>query len=167
MLKHIPDATKSKSRRSRDKSNTARPRRVKQPSKKTIKQKAWYAFGQFVRLRDCLRTTGTPDYGKCITCGETFPFKNLQAGHFIPGRHNSNLFSEKGVHAQCKSCNIWNHGRPLEYRRAIIELYGEGADEKLEQEAREIIRYSVEDLTNIAECYKMKVIELTKGGNND
>jgi len=137
-----------------------RPRKVKQPSKKTIKQRAWYAFSQFIRTRDCLATTGTLDRGKCITCGIEKPFKELQAGHFRPGRHNSNLFSEKGVHAQCKQCNIWKYGNELEYRKAIIKLYGEGYDEILEREAREIKKYDINDLTNIMECYKMKVGEL-------
>ena len=163
MRKHTPDALQSKSKPLKGKSNTRTLRKVKQPSKKTIKLKAWYAFSQFIRLRDCLRTTGTTNRGKCITCGKTFSFKNLQAGHFISGRHNANLFSEKGTHAQCRSCNIFGHGKPLEYRRAIIDLYGNGYDEVLEKEANEITKYSLEDLTNIAECYKIKVKELLDG----
>ena len=145
------------------KSNTRTPRKVRQPSKKTIKQRAWYAFSQFIRTRDCLMTTGTIDRGKCITCSTIVPFKDLQAGHFIPGRHNANLFSEEGTHAQCRSCNLWGNGKPLEYRRAIIDLYGDGYDEVLEREAREIKKYSISDLTNITECYKMKAEELLNG----
>jgi len=158
--KVAPDATKSKIRLSEDESSIDRPRRVKQPSKKTVKERAWYAFSQFIRTRDCLVTTGTPDRGKCITCGLEFPFKQLQAGHFIAGRHNANLFSEKGVHAQCRSCNIWKNGKPLEYRKAIIDLYGDGYDEVLEREAKEIKKYSMEDLTNLIEYYKIEIDKL-------
>ena len=142
------------------KSNSKIPPKKKKASKKTIKARAWYTFSQFIRTRDCLLTTGTIERGRCFTCGVEKPFKELQAGHFRPGRHNSNLFSEKGVHAQCKQCNIWKYGNELEYRKAIIKLYGEGYDEVLEQEAREIKKYSISDLINIAECYKMKVEEL-------
>ncbi len=138
--KHISDALQSKSRRVKGKVNGNLPRKVKQPSKSTIKRRAWYTFSQFIRTRDCLGTTGTIERGKCITCGEVFPFKDLQSGHFIPGRHNANLFSEKGTHAQCRSCNIWGHGKPLEYRRAIIDLYGKGYDEILEKEVGGIKR---------------------------
>jgi len=137
--------------------------KVRQPSKKTIKQRAWYAFSQFIRTRDCLITTGTIDRGRCFTCGVEKPFKELQAGHFRPGRHYSNLFSEEGTHAQCKQCNIWRYGNELEYRKAIIELYGEGYDGVLEKEAREIKRYSVEDLIVLAEEYKNKTNDLLKG----
>jgi hypothetical protein len=72
------------------------------------------------------------------------------------------LFSEEGTHAQCRSCNIWGHGKPLEYRRAILDLYGKGYDEVLEKEAKEIRKYSVEDLTILSEQYKMKVEKLIK-----
>jgi hypothetical protein len=140
-------------------------RRVKQPSKKTIKAKAWYAFSRFIRLRDCLFTTGTPDRGKCITCSFEFPFELLQAGHFIAGRHNANLFSEKGVHAQCRSCNIYGHGKPLEYRKAIIDIYGDGYDEVLEKEAQEIKKYTIEDYKEIEEYYKKEYQKLLDNYN--
>jgi len=164
-MKRTPVATKSKSRRSKDKVNGNPHRKVRQPSKSTIKRRTWDSFSRFIRIRDCLKTTGTLERGKCITCGEEFPFKSLQAGHFIPGRHNANLFSEKGTHAQCRVCNIWNHGRPLEYRRAIIELYGEGYDEILEKEAREIRKRSIEDLTKLEKYYKIETEKLVEGNN--
>ena len=165
MRKPIPGALGLKSRRIKDKGKGILPRKVKQPSKSTVKKRAWEAFSRFIRTRDCLLATGTIERGRCFTCGEEFSFKNLQAGHFIPGRHNANLFSEKGTHAQCRACNIWNHGRPLEYRKAIIKLYGEGYDEVLEREAREIKKYSPQDLTNLIECYKMKVERLLSEHN--
>lgn len=160
MSKQDCNALQSKSRRSKVKSNGKTLRKVKQPKKTTIKIKTWDAFSKFIRTRDCLKTTGTITRGKCITCGDEFPFTYLQAGHFIPGRHNANLFSEKGTHAQCKRCNIWGHGKPLEYRRKIIEMYGEGYDEVLEKEASEIRKYSVEDLKDIREYYIIKLKEL-------
>jgi len=73
----------------------------KQPKISTLKRKVWKLFSEYIRLRDCLETTGLKDYGKCITCSKIIPRTLLQAGHFIPGRHNANLFSEEGCHAQC------------------------------------------------------------------
>lgn len=160
MRGHMLNALQSKSSPIKKESNGKLPRTKKQSLKSTVKSNAWRAFSQYIRLRDCLRTTGTPDRGECFTCGVEKPFKELQAGHFRPGRHYSNLFSEEGVHAQCKQCNLWKYGNELEYRKAIIKLYGKRYDEILEKEAREIKKYSVEDLLNIAECYKMKYKEL-------
>lgn len=134
--------------------------RVKQPSKRTLKVHAWQVFSQFIRLRDCLQTTGTMTRGKCITCEKEFPYEKLQAGHFIPGRHNANLFSEKDCHAQCRACNIWKHGSPLEYRRAIIRLYGKGYEEVLEMEANQIKQFTTQDLKDKAEYYKKEIKRL-------
>jgi hypothetical protein len=147
----------------KDKGKGILPRKVKQPSKSTIKKRAWDAFSKFIRTRDCLKTTGCPDWGLCITCSRRYHIKLLQAGHFIPGRHNANLFSEKGCHAQCYNCNINLRGNTLEYRRKIIEMYGDGYDEILEQEAREIKKYDINDLTNLEKQYKIEVEKLVKG----
>jgi len=164
-IKHTPNAPGLKKKGFRKKGRVILPRRVKQPSKSTIKKRAWEAFSRFIRTRDCLRTTGCADWGLCITCGKRYHIKLLQAGHFIPGRHNANLFNEKGCHAQCYNCNINLRGNALEYRRQIIKLYGEGYDEVLEKEAREIKKYSPQDLTNLIECYKMKVERLLSEHN--
>ena len=119
-------------------------------AKSTPKTKAWDAFSLYIRTRDCLLTTGCPDWGLCITCGKRYHIKLLQAGHFIPGRHLSNLFSEKGTHAQCYNCNINLKGNTLEYRRKIVKLYGVGADEELEaidKVSRQIKKYEYEEMT--------------------
>src|SRR3990167_8214756 len=110
----------------------------KKPTLSSVKKKAWVLFSQYIRMRDCLRTTGCSSFGLCITCSKRYHIKLLQAGHFIPGRHNANLFSEEGVHAQCYNCNINLRGNTLEYRRQIIKLYGKGYDEVLEKQANEI-----------------------------
>ncbi len=157
---------KSKSRGINKKGNIKLSKRVKQPSKSTLKKRAWYAFSKFIRTRDCLMTTGTLERGRCFTCGVEKPFKELQAGHYRPGRHYGNLFSEEGTHAQCIRCNLWLGGKPLEYRQALIDLYGKGYDEVLEKEAREIKKYTPQDLTNLAEYYKIEVEKLIKESNN-
>lgn len=148
-LEYSPIALELKSRRAK-----------KKVSKRTLKNNAWSVFSQYIRLRDCLFTTGTKTHGKCITCGVVLPFGKLQAGHFISGRHNSYLFSEEGVHAQCRTCNIIKDGNPLVYRRAIIDLYGEGYDEVLEKESREIKKFAPQDLVDIAEYYKKEIEKL-------
>jgi len=42
-------------------------------------------------------------------------------------------------------------------------MYGDGYDEVLETENREIKKYSVEDLTNLEKQYKIEVEKLVKG----
>ena len=129
----------------------------KKTPKQKAKQKAWDNFSRFIRLRDCLFTTGTITRGKCISCGIELPFSKLQAGHFVSGRHNSYLFSEEGVHAQCYRCNCLLSGNQLKYRRAIIDLYGDGYDEVLEEEAKEKKKFTIQELEAIAAEYQEKI----------
>jgi len=137
--------------------------KVPKPKKKTIskaKKETWEVFSKYIRMRDCLKTTGCSSFGLCITCEKRYHIKMLQAGHFIPGRHNANLFSEKGCHAQCYNCNINLKGSTLEYRRKIIELYGEGWDEVLEERARQTVKYSVKDLEEKKAEYQTLIKEM-------
>ena len=124
------------------------------------KKECWIEFSKYKRMEDGLRTTGSVDWALCITCGKRYHFKLLQAGHFVSGRHNGNLFSERGTHAQCYNCNINLKGNTLEYRRQIIKLYGEGADIELEQEAGREVHYKVYELDALKEHYKQKQKEL-------
>ena len=135
----------------------------KRKTTKQLKKEAWDLFSKYIRLRDCLRTTGTKERGKCITCGREFPFNKLQAGHFVSGRHNSNLFNERGCHAQCKGCNLFKHGNQLEYRRAIIKLYGEGTDEEIETEDKIVKDLRAGELRELITHYKQEIEKLKEG----
>lgn len=132
----------------------------KTESIKYLKGKCWHLFSRYIRLRDCLETTGTLTYGRCFTCDAVVLLQKAQAGHFVAGRHNGNLFSERGVHLQCYSCNCPNHGLPLEYRRRIIKLYGEGADLELEREASIVRKFTVPELLTLKESLTAKIKEM-------
>lgn len=162
MRKHTPDALQSKSTPLKGRGKGILPRKVKQPSKSTVKGKAWSAFSKYIRLRDALKTTGTLENVKCITCGKLLSISFCDAGHFVSRRYNSTLFDERNVNTQCRYCNRFLNGNLLEYRRQIIRLYGEGVDIELEDKATEIKKLTVEDLTNIEKEYKMKVENLQR-----
>lgn len=133
---------------------------MKKKSIKTLKAKVVVAHSRYIRLRDCLETTGSPEWGECVTCGATKSFDELDAGHFIQGRHNANLFSERGCHAQCRTCNRFKNGMMLEYRRQIVEMYGEGADLELEAEAKKIKKFTIPELEGLIEYYRQKIKEV-------
>ena len=162
MLKRKRDALQSKSKPLKDKSNSKPLKKVKQPSKKTVKSNAWRWFSKYIRLRDALKTTGTTTHVKCITCGKLLLITFCDAGHFVSRRYNATLFDERNVHTQCRYCNRFLDGNLLEYRRQLIKIYGEGIDTELEDKATEIKKYSVEGLTNIEKEYKMKVENLQR-----
>ena len=123
-----------------------------------LKEKVWHIFSKYIRMRDCLRTTGTLEHGKCISCGDLRPINRCDAGHLISRWYGSTLFDERNVHLQCKRCN--QMGETLRYRRAIIKLYGEGVDIELEDKATEIKNFTVEELEGLRKYYTEKIREL-------
>jgi len=91
---------------------------------KPNEKKAKEQFSRYVRLRDCIKTTGSVDYGKCVTCGEVKHISELHCGHFISGRGNSLFFEETNSAAQCGECNTSLGGNPEVYRMEMIKKYG-------------------------------------------
>lgn len=135
----------------------------KRKSLSKVKKDLWKLFSIYIRMRDCFQTTGSTAFGLCFTCFKRYHFTLLQASHFVPGRKSGNLFSVKGTHACCYNCNVNLKGNVLEYRRQIIKLYGEGADEELERESHQIIKYTIPELEELKALYKGKIEELKQG----
>jgi hypothetical protein len=127
------------------------------PKRKSIsklKKEAWEQFSKYIRLRDCLVTMGSKEQGRCFTCGKVYPFKSLQAGHFIDGRNASVLFDEDLVHAQCVGCNIYKSGNKDEYTPKMIELYGLEKVQEFWQKKNQVHQWRQEELEQIKNEYK-------------
>ena len=101
--------------------------------RKLTKQKVWKLFSKYIRLRDCFYTTGVLTRGKCITCGKTFPFKQLQAGHLLDGRSGEAFMDERGVFAQCMQCNVWRHGFKERFIPWFLDAFGKPLYNELER----------------------------------
>ena len=121
------------------------------------KTKAWPTFSIFIRMRDCLRTTGCSSFGLCITCGKRYHFKLLQAGHYIPGRHNQNLFEETGCHAQCYNGNINLKGNTHVYNKKLKELYGDDHPDWLYSNAQITRQYNLPELEELVADLKERI----------
>ncbi len=125
-----------------------------------LKKEVQEVMSRYVRLRDSLKTTGDPNFCRCITCSVFKPRTEMQAGHFIDSRHSATRFVEENVHSQCPRCNVYLDGNILEYRRQIIKLYGEGYDVLLEDKAMETKKFSVQELMGLKQLYSNKIKEL-------
>ena len=135
-------------------------KRKKRPSLKREKEKTWKAFSIYIKTRDCIRTTGDPTKGSCITCNRTFDFKKLQAGHAIGGRNNAVLFDEEIVYAQCIGDNIYKGGAYPEYSLILIRKHGDKwFEEKLKLKSK-TVKYTIDDLIEIRRCYEEKTRQL-------
>lgn len=113
------------------------------------KKKTWKAFSIYIRKRDCYETTGGIERGACFTCGKIYPFNELQAGHFVQGRHNAVLFDERGCHAQCYGCNVGKKGNIIVYYQKMEQIYGKDVIEDLLREDKKTAQYKVIDLVEL------------------
>ena len=135
----------------------------KKPTLGQIKRKTWAMFSLYIRTRDALRTTGTTEYALCITCDRKYPLKavgGLQAGHFITGRHNSVLFDERNVHAQCYGCNVGKKGNMVVYYKKMLEMYGQDVIDELEQLDKVNRQYKVWELLDLYNELNLKLESL-------
>lgn len=133
------------------------------------KDKAWKAFSDWVRARDCLATTGTLEYCICITCNERGdsswkPYRLIQAGHAVGGRGNAVLFHEDIVWGQCNKCNRQGYGGLNgdygNFARALIKKFGVEHVEELQRLKGTFKKYTAQDFIEIEKKYKEKLAKL-------
>jgi len=84
-------------------------------------------FSKYIRLRD----SDGNGYGKCITCGRFFYWKNATNGHFVLRDRMATRYHEKNNNLQCLHCNSFKSGRQFEHGQAIDRKYGKGTAEYL------------------------------------
>jgi len=136
---------------------------MKKLTHKAAKKKAWDAFSIYIRTRDAMLTTGTTENVVCCTCGKVYPAFGsgcAQAGHFIPGRRMSNLFDERGCHAQCYNCNMRLKGNTLAYLDFMLEKYGAEVVAELREQNEKTVQYKPFQLIELCEKFKQKTLDI-------
>jgi hypothetical protein len=131
---------------------------------KTIPQliaEAQSAFNLYVRLRD--RRRG------CISCGTSLPDGGVgggyDCGHYRSRGSASHLrFEPDNAFGQCKACNRYGNGRPLEMRLGAIERIGLARVEAIEADNTPR-KWTREGLRAIKAEYQAKANELKKAAN--
>lgn len=128
----------------------ARKKKVRRVKISTLKRKAWVEFSIFIR------TKGADENGfnTCVTCGERKPWKELQAGHFIRGRLNANLFDERGVWPQCYSCNVGAQGNVVLYYKVMLAKFGQDTIDELIAQNNKTRKWLPGELQALFEKYR-------------
>jgi hypothetical protein len=110
--------------RKRLKTSVRRPRRhvkVKVVPLPKLKRILWKLISERVRKEE----------PKCVSCGG----KNQQAGHYIK-KSICNLefqYLRQNIHSQCIRCNVFLHGNLIEYRKWMVNKYGEAVVKEMEE----------------------------------
>ena len=128
----------------------------KKPSLSSLKKKCWKLFSEFIRRKDA-DEGGTE---RCYTCLTPKHWKELHAGHAIPGRSNAVLFDEEIVKPQCPICNIWKGGQYHIFATNLIKEHSmEWWEAKLEG-ARRTVKYTQADIEEMIKTYQGKLSDL-------
>jgi len=114
----------------------------------SLKKKAWYLFSKHIRQKSAVN-----GYCTCYTCGNSHPWKEIQAGHGIGGRHNAVLFDEDIVKPQCVGCNVFLRGNYTIFTTKLIKEHGmQWWDNKLVN-SRLIVKRTRSDYEEIIKAY--------------
>ena len=117
--------------------------------KKTIsqlKKKADEVFSRYIRQRD--------EKLGCISCGVFKPWKEMQAGHFVPRRHLATRYHEWNVNGQCFACNCFLKGNMVKYAVNLKLKYGDKIIEELDELSKKVGQFKRADYEDIINNYK-------------
>lgn len=126
-------------------------KKIKKKSISQLKKEAWRLVSLFIRQRGA----DSRGFNTCVTCGVRKHYKELQAGHFIGGRHNAILFEPRAIHPQCYSCNVMKHGDQINYFRFMQRTYGDKVIEELEKLNRTTKQFTTNELERIITKYQV------------
>jgi hypothetical protein len=117
----------------------------------TLLKKAQASFNKYIRTRD--QNKG------CISCGKQI----TDAGHYRSvGQFSALRFNEMNVNGQCRACNCFLHGNLIEYRKGLVNRYGEEKVLYLESITGRLSlkKWHSTELVAIVEEYKNKYKEI-------
>jgi hypothetical protein len=129
---------------------------MKTKKKKTLRQlkaTAWKIFSEYVRRK----YADSDGYAYCFTSGVRAHWKELQCGHAIGGRHNAVLFDEDICRPQSVRDNVFLRGNYPVFTTKLIKENGMDWWEEKLAGARQVVKFTREDLEDLIAAYKAKL----------
>ncbi len=150
-----------KSQEAKVKERNAIKREKKRMSISQLTKKLDTYFSLYIRL------VNSDQYGmvKCFTCDGVHHYKAIQNGHFQSRRFMSTRFSELNCAPQCYACNVGMSGMQYEFGKRIDKIHGEGTADHVVKRAKEVRKFTSEEMLEMIEYYKDKVEKLKQKKN--
>lgn len=86
----------------------------------------------------------------------------MDAGHFQRRDKMSTRWNERNAHAQCPHENRFKSGEQFKHGQRIDEIHGEGTAAFLLGVSNRPHKYSLEDITKIAEYWRAQAKQLAQ-----
>ena len=133
-------------------------RRKEKTKKQKNKDEADKWFSLYIRLSNA----DWRGYVQCYTCPKIAHYKDyMQNGHFISRKSSTLRFSESNCRVQCYACNVMLKGNYIKYTMRLIKEHGKRFVEKLIEKGKETHQFTEQELGEIANKYKEKVINMS------
>ncbi|MCZ2131109.1 MAG: recombination protein NinG [Bacteroidia bacterium] len=105
----------------------------KKLSKSRIKKHLDTIYSHNVRLRGCSDNL----VGRCFSCRKVLPYDKLENGHYISRSQSSiTYFLHDNCRPQCVGCNKFKEGNKSEFRKYLVEEFGENKVIQMENISR-------------------------------
>jgi hypothetical protein len=128
---------------------------MKKISRSKLIKKLDTVFSLYIRQRYSIN-----EISKCFTCGKEDHYKKLQCGHFQSRRHYSTRWDEINCQVQCAGCNVFKYGEQFIFGKNLNLEFGEGTSEELYLKAKQIIKFSNNDLEDLITNYNSLITDL-------
>lgn len=130
-------------------------KKVKSPSKSSLRKKADSIFSTYIRLRDADKNGVV----KCPLCWARMFWKQAQNMHFIKRSCWLYRYDEDNCHAWCYRCNVVLNGNYIIYTRYMQNRYGiEAVDKMIANNKKLNTERSKKDYEKIINRYSEKII---------
>ena len=128
------------------------PKTAKKPTRTKLVKKLDVVFSKYIRLSN----SDNNGYCTCVTCGNKFYWKEIQAGHFMSRKHYSTRWDENNVKPQCVACNVYRAGEKYKY-----SLYlGNKLSEELYIKSKEIRKFTSLELEEMYNDFNERLKDL-------
>ena len=112
-------------------------------------------FSLYIRLRDADENGMV----KCVTCGKTAHYKEMDCGHFVTRNHKVTRYNEKNCNVQDTSCNQFKKGEQYLHGKYIDLIYGSGTAHYLMDISQKPYKRNRTDFEYLIQEYKQKARE--------
>jgi hypothetical protein len=128
---------------------------MKKISRSKLIKKLDTVFSLYIRQRYSIN-----EISKCFTCGKEDHYKKLQCGHFQSRKHYSTRWDEINCQVQCAGCNVFKYGEQFIFGKNLNSEFGEGTSEALYLKAKQIIKFSNNNLEDLITNYNSLITYL-------
>ena len=128
------------------------PKTAKKPTRTKLVKKLDVVFSKYIRLSNSDKN----GYCTCVTCGNKFYWKEIQAGHFMSRKHYSTRWDVNNVKPQCVACNVYRAGEQYKF-----SLYlGNNLSEELHSKSKEIRKFTSLELEEMYNDFNERLKDL-------